>query len=239
MQYDPRTVARNIPGIFDEIFPQLTPGLVAHFNSFSKDVCEPISPIYLKKTTLKPAMLFELGYAAGEHLIKFAQIDWEKCFLSAIQRQNVFYDAVAPNSLNYIDKEIAEMVGNNIAKVLIQLSSDSHEVINFNPIIPGIEWISTSQGDFSLGNTLIEVKCTNRRFSAADYRQIAMYWLLSYAGSLEKKTEEWEEVILLNPRLGFMVRFNFNNFINVISSGRTKLEIFQLFISIIGTRSMH
>ena len=32
MQIDPRTVARNIPGIFDEIFPQLTPGIVMHFN---------------------------------------------------------------------------------------------------------------------------------------------------------------------------------------------------------------
>ncbi|WP_157768585.1 hypothetical protein [Burkholderia ambifaria] len=33
MQIDPRSVAREIPGIFDEVFPQLTPGIVSHFNS--------------------------------------------------------------------------------------------------------------------------------------------------------------------------------------------------------------
>ena len=31
-QVDPRTVARDIPGILKEVFPQLTPGIVAHFN---------------------------------------------------------------------------------------------------------------------------------------------------------------------------------------------------------------
>lgn len=32
MQFDPRTVARDIPGVFDEVFPQLTPGVVAYLN---------------------------------------------------------------------------------------------------------------------------------------------------------------------------------------------------------------
>lgn len=85
---------------------------------------------------------------------------------------------------------------------------------------------------------MIEIKCTNRRFSAADYRQISIYWLLSYAGSLEGRIQEWDDVILFNPRSGSLVKFNFNSFINIISSGRTKLEILQLFISIIGTRSI-
>lgn len=33
MQIDPRTVAREIPGVLNEVFPQLTPGIVAHFNA--------------------------------------------------------------------------------------------------------------------------------------------------------------------------------------------------------------
>jgi len=238
MQYDPRTVARNIPGIFDEIFPQLTPGLVTHFNSYSENIAEPISLNLIKSTNLQPAMLFELGYSAGEQLIEFGEIDWEKCFHSAVQRQKLFYDAVTPSYLADNDKKIAEKIGENIANTLIKLSSGSKKDIQFSPTIPGIEWIATSQGDFSIGATLIEIKCTNRRFSAADYRQISIYWLLSYAASLESKIQEWENVILFNPRLGSLVKFNFNSFINIISSGRTKLEILQLFISIIGTRSI-
>ncbi|MCU4526604.1 hypothetical protein KTI57_08350 [Acinetobacter pittii] len=238
MQYDPRTVARNMPGIFDEIFPQLTPGLVAHFNSYSEDVSEPIPLTLIKNTNLQAAMLFELGYSAGEQLIEFGAIDWEKCFHSAVQRQKLFYDAVTPSYIADVDKEIAEKVGENIANTLRKLSSDLKKDIELSPIIPGLEWISTSRGDFSIGSTLIEIKCTNRRFSAADYRQISIYWLLSYAGSLESRTQEWEDVILLNPRLGSLVKFNFNSFINIISSGRTKLEILQLFISIIGTRNI-
>lgn len=238
MQYDPRTVARNIPGIFDEIFPQLTPGLVTHFNSYSENIAEPISLNLIKSTNLQPAMLFELGYSAGEQLIEFGEIDWEKCFHSAVQRQKLFYDAVTPSYLADKDKKIAEKIGENIANTLIKLSSGSKKDIQFSPTIPGLEWIATSQGDFSIGATLIEIKCTNRRFSAADYRQISIYWLLSYAASLESKIQEWENVILFNPRLGSLVKFNFNSFINIISSGRTKLEILQLFISIIGTRSI-
>ncbi|MEX5754009.1 hypothetical protein AB6B30_07600 [Acinetobacter baumannii] len=238
MQYDPRTVARNIPGIFDEIFPQLTSGLVTHFNSYTEVIVEPIPLALIKSTNLQPAMLFELGFSAGEQLIEFGQINWEKCFHSAIQRQKLFYDAVTPSYIADVDKRIAEKVGENIASTLIKLSTDSKKDIKFSPTIPGLEWISTSQGDFSIGTTLIEIKCTNRRFSAADYRQISIYWLLSYAGSLEGRIQEWDDVILFNPRLGSLVKFNFNSFINIISSGRTKLEILQLFISIIGTRNI-
>lgn len=75
MQYDPRTVARNIPGIFDEIFPQLTSGLVTHFNSYTEVIVEPIPLALIKSTNLQPAMLFELAFSAGEQLIEFGQID--------------------------------------------------------------------------------------------------------------------------------------------------------------------
>lgn len=240
MQYDPRTVARNIPGIFDEIFPQLTPSLVAYFNSSATDIiCKPIPYNLLISTTLQRAMLFELGYSIGEQLIEIGKIDWDKCFQAAVNRQSVFYDAKIPNTICDSDKTVAEIVGRNIANILTRLATEADAPLVSKPIIPGLEWISTGQGDFSIGSTLVEIKCTNRRFSAADYRQVAIYWLLSYAASLEAHSTEWSDAILLNPRLGIMVKLNFNNFLNNISSGRTKVEILQIFISLISTRLRH
>ena len=87
MQADPRTVARDIPGIFDEMFPQLTPGIVAHFNSHADVVkVESIAPATLLASKLQRAMLFELGFSAGEALIEHGAIDWENCLKTAVDR---------------------------------------------------------------------------------------------------------------------------------------------------------
>ena len=238
MQFDPRTVARDIPGIFDEIFPQLTPGIVAYFNDQATGIqFEPIPSGLLEVSKIQRAMLFELGYAVGEALLEGAVIDWESCFSVALNRQRVFYDAKLPASLAETDKSIAGIIGRNLAISLREISGTINEPLILRPLIPGLEWISTGRGDFSAGSTLIEVKCTNRRFSASDYRQVAIYWLLSYAASIEVNGSEWQQFILLNPRLGFKVSLNFNNFLGVISSGRTKVDILQLFMALVGSRS--
>lgn len=237
MQLDPRTVARDIPGIFDEIFPQLTPGTVAHFNSLADEIkVELIPPALLLASKLQRAMLFELGCSVGEALLENAVIDWDKCFSVALERQRAFYDAALPDSLLEHDKTVAEIIGRNLVASLRDISDKLQQPIVFRPPVPGLEWISTGCGDFSAGVTLIEVKCTNRKFSAADYRQVAIYWLLSYAASIEGRGMEWRDFILLNPRLGFSVSLCFDNFLSAISSGRTKVDILQLFMSLVGSR---
>ncbi len=110
-----------------------------------------------------------------------------------------------------------------------------HPVV-FRPHIPGLEWISSGNGDFALGTTLVEVKCTAKRFSSADYRQVAIYWLLSFAAAVEGHGEEWRNFILLNPRSGEIVKMTFDTFLSIISSGRTKVDILQLFLSLVGSR---
>lgn len=238
MQFDPRTVARNIPGMFDEIFPQLTRGLVAHLNSRATNINFMQIPADLfNNLNLQHAMLFELGCSVGEQIIENYELDWESCFRLAVRRQSAFYDSKIPDVLSESDKAIAEIVGKNIANTLFELSTLANQPILLRPKIPGLEWITSGEGDFSIGRTLIEIKCTNRRFSAPDYRQVAIYWLLSYAASLEGIVFEWKNVILLNPRLGNMVHLDFDGFINAISSGRTKIEILQRFISLVGSRA--
>ncbi len=82
----------------------------------------------------------------------------------------------------------------------------------------------------------MEVKCAAKRFSSADYRQVAIYWLLSFAAAVEGHGEEWRNFILLNPRSGEMVKMTFDAFLSIISSGRTKVDILQLFLSLVGSR---
>ncbi len=238
MQFDPRTVAREIPGVFDEIFPQLTPGIVAHFNNSALTVqVQPLRQECVLRSTLQRAMLFELGYTVGERLLEGKTgIDWPSCFAETLRRQRAYFDAKLPDQLTAWDQSLAETVGRNLASSMIDMSHASGHPIVIRPRIPGLEWIANGHGDFALGSTLIEVKCTAKRFSSADYRQVAIYWLLSYAASVEGRGAEWENFVLLNPRSGMKVSMKFDTFLSVISSGRTKVDILKLFQSLVGTR---
>lgn len=236
---DPRTVARNIPGVFDSLFPQLTPCVVAHFNRSAKQSTCPIVPVELvKESKLQKAMLFELAFVVGEMLIRGSNIDWDECLRIAVARQQRYFDANTPGELSSIDKQIAKMTGENIAEMITHLGKERKQSIRPAPVIPGFQWISSGNGDFDIGPTLIEVKCSSSNFSASDYRQIVMYWLLSFAASVERNYAEWSEGVLLNPRSAKYVVLKFDNFLHVINGGRSKVETLQLFSSIVGTRDV-
>jgi hypothetical protein len=182
-------------------------------------------------------MLFELGYTVGERLLEGAtDIDWPSCFAETLRRQRAYFDAKLPDRLAAGDQLLAETVGRNLASAMTEISRLSGCPIIIRPRIPGLEWIASGYGDFSLGGTLVEVKCTAKRFSSADYRQVAIYWLLSFAASIEGRSDEWRDFVLLNPRNGEKVLMKFNSFLSIISSGRTKVEILQLFQSLVGSR---
>ncbi|WP_081695005.1 hypothetical protein [Bordetella trematum] len=238
MQIDPRTVAREIPGVLDEVFPQLTPSIVAYFNSSAHTFAiRPIPPDALTQSRLQRAMLFELGYTVGEHLLKgLTPLDWHACFQETERRQRVYFDAKIPQQLEPSDKATAEIVGSNLFRILSSMGNENRHPLVIAPQIPGLEWIGNGYGDFSLGRNLIEVKCTAKKFSAADYRQVAIYWILSYAAAVEGRGEEWESFCLLNPRSGQMVSMKFDYFLNILSSGRTKVDTLKLFQSIISSR---
>lgn len=98
------------------------------------------------------------------------------------------------------------------------------------PRMPGFGWISNSVGDYACGTCIVEVKCSGRPFSSADYRQVTIYWLLAYLQALETQTAHWENVVLLNPRMNVMVNLEFQDLLTLISGGRTRLEIVQAFV---------
>lgn len=235
---DPRTIARNIPGIFDILFPQLTPGVVAHFNRESRAVanCESVSTELVANSTLQRAMLFEIAVAAAEQLLAGSEeIDWGSSLNLAISRQKRHFDARLPDSLFAADKVVAQTVARNLVAMLNQIQGTTgNQTLVRSPNIPGYQWIASGVGDFSVGTRLIEVKCTNKHFSSSDYRQLVMYWLLGYASSVENGTPEWTDGILINPRLNYLVQLPFNQMIGVISAGRSKVELLEIFASLVG-----
>jgi hypothetical protein len=237
MQIDPRSVAREIPGILDEVFPQLTPGIVAHFNSqASKFEVQELPPALLSQSRLQRAMLFELGYTVAERMMSGIGYDWAECIEATLLRQRVFYDAVLPDRIEPADQTLAEIVAQNLTIRLRALSNLQSLPVVLSPVVPGLEWIASGHGDFSIGRTLIEVKCTAKRFSASDYRQVAIYWLLSFAAAIEGKGHEWRDFVLLNPRSGEQVSMRIDSFLSTISSGRTKVDILQVFQTLVGSR---
>lgn len=235
---DPRTVARDIPGIFDALFPQLAPGVVMHFNreAYASTSCEAVSPDLISASSLQHAMLFEIAVAAGEQLIEGSEsIDLDKALVAAIRRQRRHFDAKLPKNLTDIDKTVAILVAENLAAMLEEVHADSSEEALFlSPHIPGYQWISSGTGDFAIGSRLIEVKCTNKPFSSSDYRQIMMYWLLSYASSIEGGAPEWSDALLINPRLNKIVEVSFDEVIRVIGAGRSKVDLLELFSAMVG-----
>ena len=236
---DPRTVARDIPGVLDALFPHLIPGVVAHFNRRRRAAtdCAPIAPEVIAASPLQHAMLFELAVAAAEQILTTGRPDWNTCLTLAIERQRRHFDAKVPAALSESDKSAAFAVAQNLVTMLNQLQTEAGGVpLIHSPDIPGYQWIASGVGDFSLGAWLIEVKCTNKPFSSSDYRQIVMYWLLAFAASIESGTKEWRQGILLNPRLNYVVQLPFDEIIDVFGAGRSKIELLEIFSSMVGDR---
>ena len=235
---DPRTIARDIPGISDVISPQLTSSMVAHINKRKKS-CVAVDSIPLEivnRSALNRAMLFEVAFARGQQVLDGREnADWDHCLTVATARQRRHFDANPPEYLSDVDKSIADWVGRNLAFMLYEIQTANRRAkLVHSPRIPGYQWIPSSEGDFSVGTTLIEVKCTSRSFGSADYRQVLMYWLLSYASSIEHESNEWTTCILLNPRLNNVVEFSFDEIIGFVAAGRSKIEVLELFSFVVG-----
>jgi hypothetical protein len=233
---DPRTVARDIPGICDALFPQIAPGVVRHFNlaAYRVPCCAEVPQDLIAKSSIQHAMLFEIAVAAGEQLVEgAASVDMDKAISVAIVRQRRHFDAKLAKEITDADKDIIFRVSDNLAAMLRQISEERGEKMIRAPHVPGYQWIASGIGDFSAGSQLIEVKCTNKIFSSSDYRQIVMYWLLSYASAIEGRGNEWAGATLVNPRLNAIVDISFDQMIKVVGAGRSKVDILELFSSMV------
>jgi hypothetical protein len=235
---DPRTVARDIPGVLDILFPHLTGGLVAFLNRgmFSFAEITPVPDELVERSYLQRAMLFELAIAQAEIILDGnGEPSWDDCLRVSTDRQRRYYDAKVPVQLDQCDMDVASHAANNLIAMLMSVQSQYPNMqLQRSPVIPGLGWIASGVGDFSLGSILIEVKHTDRNFVSGDFRQVLMYWLLKYSASIEQTDAVWSDCLLLNPRRNSGLLVNFDYLLRSASPGSSRVELFELLRSIVG-----
>lgn len=238
---DPRTVAREISGVFETIFPHLIPRVVTYINRLNVVIPEfkIIDHEFLAGSSIQKSMLFEVAIAVAESSLVFGRLpSWDALLLNAVAKQRFHYDAEIPLILAEGDKVVAKITGENLVKALTFLAASkslSLSNVVIAPKIPGYGWISSGVGDFAIEDCLVEVKCSAKNFSSADYRQILMYWLMSYLYAIETNSKEWKSCVLINPRINKMVVVNFDELVRLVSPGGSKLQLVEKFRASIET----
>lgn len=234
---DPRTVARDIPGVLDVLFPRLTGGLVNSLNAkmFSFSGISPIPSETIEKSSLQKAMMFELSMARAESDLRGEVASWEACLAIASKRQQRHFDARIPKALEPGDILVADHAARNLVAMLHSVQAQRPSaLLEYAPLIPGLGWVASGNGDFAIGSTLIEVKHTERNFGAADFRQVLMYWLLRYARTVESDGDMWSDVLLLNPRRNAALLVNYDHLLRSASASSNRVELVELLRSAVG-----
>lgn len=233
---DPRTVSRDIPGISEVIFPSLIPGLVAYLNrtSISLPGLSSISELAIEQSKLAKAMLFEISYVMAEKILRNEKYEIDDCIGEAIKRQSRFFDATPPKEVTANDLKLIEMTATNLCHGLSYMTEGNEIVIA--PVIPGLGWISSGVGDFAFSDTLVEVKCSNKNFSASDYRQLLFYWLLQYASVIRTQERTWTTGILFNPRRNCMVEVDLQHLYSLVANEKNVVEAIEMLESLMSPR---
>lgn len=236
---DPRTVARDIPGVLDILFPRLTGGLVNALNSkmFAFTDVQAIPTEAIEASGLQNAMLFEISMARAESVLRGGEgaASWDECLKVASSRQRRHFDARIPEKLEPSDIAVADHAARNLVAMLDSIRAQQPStLLEHAPLIPGLGWVASGNGDFALGTTLIEVKHTGRNFGASDFRQVLMYWLLQYARTVENDGQVWSDVLLLNPRRNAALLVNYDHLLRSASASSNRVELVELLRSAVG-----
>lgn len=235
---DPRTVARDIPGVLDILFPRLTGGLVNALNSkmFAFTNVQAIPAEAIETSSLQNAMLFEISMARAESELRGGDAaSWGECLKVASSRQRRHFDARIPEKLEPSDISVADHAARNLVAMLDSVRAQRPSaILERAPLIPGLGWVASGHGDFALGSTLIEVKHTGRNFGAGDFRQVLMYWLLQYARTVENDGQVWSDVLLLNPRRNAALLVDYDNLLRAASASSNRVELVELLRSAVG-----
>jgi hypothetical protein len=214
------------------LFPRLACGLVSSLNrdAFEFDAITAVPKENIEQSLLQKALLFELAVVRAEHILHGGKNpNWGMCIEAATKRQSRHYDAKLPGTVEKTDMDVADHAAKNLVGMLECVSKQQpDDVLVFSPKIPGMGWIASGNGDFSIGKTLIEVKHTSRNFGSGDFRQVLMYWILKYAGSIENNDDIWTDCLLLNPRRNSALRVNFDRLSRAASTNLGRVELCEL-----------
>jgi hypothetical protein len=151
--------------VLDVLFPRLTGGLAASLNRrmFSFSGVAPVSDELIERSHLQKAMLFELAIARTELMLDGnEEPSWDDCLKVATDRQRQHHDAKIPVQLEQCDLNVASHAADNLIAMLTSVQCQyPNTQFQRGPMIPGLGWIASGVGDFSLGpisRTLMQVR---------------------------------------------------------------------------------
>ncbi|GAA3717656.1 hypothetical protein GCM10022268_27640 [Sphingomonas cynarae] len=174
--------------------------------------------------------MFELSVARAESELRGGEVaSWDECLTIASNRQRRHFDARIPEELEPSDILVADHAARNLVAMLNSVQAQRPSaILEHAPLIPGLGWVASGNGDFAIGSTIIEVKHTERNFGASDFRQVLMYWLLRYARTVENDGNMWPDVLLLNPRRNAALLVNYDHLLRSASASSNRVELVEL-----------
>jgi hypothetical protein len=217
----------------DSVFPRLSGAMVGALNrkTFRFNCVQSVDEGLIQKSSLHNSILFEASSILVEGKVEGGE--WGEsatAIIAAADRLSAYFNAKPVPPFEDHDIQIVNTVAENLFGMLGNYAAQMGvNVINSRPRFRGFGWIASGVGDFAVGRTVIEVKNTAKPFSADDYRQLLVYWLLDYAASIEKGGPNYETYLLVNPRRNIAVQGSFSSLLDQAAGEKGKLEVYETF----------
>jgi len=230
-----RVFAIDFGSYWGEIFPMLTPSLVAMLNASNKhqliDECGiAVGEVEKPASSLRYDLISECTFYLAN--ILHATGDLYK------NDEDVFHTKIgiamrnATTKLSIYQGQGAEdLEGMEVAQIKSMLrvyrayflARSDKGVVWFEPEYSGAGFIPSCFGDFRIGSQLVEVKAVARNLHAIDIKQLVTYLALQWARdrTFDRRVE------IFNPRRALTYNFDVIELIDSASGGREFYDVFE------------
>jgi hypothetical protein len=236
-----RSFSRSFDAFWHELLPLLTPQFVALFNEgyeecLLNEAGEALSVLPVGVGVDRPDIVAEFAFRLARHAneqgISLNGVN-EAAEAIATAEQEAFdlidrYEGRKPAGIEPLsDAERTEGLILCSRYEGLYHSQPAGARIQFCPKLQGTGFLNSSEGDISIGKTLIEVKTTTRKASGKDIRQILVYAALDATAGQNR----WSHFGIFNPRRATLHQANIESFILRLSGGKPPSDVFAELVS--------
>ncbi len=250
-----RTFVSSFSGFWEELLPLLTPKFVHLFNdgfrrNLNDDGGREVHEVpRVAESDSDPAFIAEFAYylarVAAEHGIDtdLAFGDEEKravaerdALAAVDSRQSLAQASPQPRvavPLTSNELSEAQALARNYTYFFEHLKAPGKQVY-FQYPVPGAGFISTCYADLIVASSIFEIKTVTRNLGRRDIRQLFVYL------ALQSQTEEqrWRTGGFFNPRRATFFEFEVDEFVPLISGGKSSVESFRELLEFVSSRDI-
>lgn len=198
--------------------------LVRSLNAAGREPLFP--PITSKSVPERIYLINEVAFELAMARLAGSPVSIQQAFEIALSEVGTLEGALtAESALSVLEEiEAADIASRLIAAIPEEIMGVGG--FERRPILRGVGALADCQADLKFGSTLVEIKSGDRKLRSIDIKQIITYFVLSYL----KSSTVFRRCIIVNPRQGFRVIFDFDDLIEVVS-GMTTVEFVGNFSS--------